>query len=134
VTASQSVGTGVNLGLSKTNPASLLVGSSSAYQLTLSNTGVNDSATSLVFYDQLPANFQYDAAAPLASGSVTPTGVSCVSSGQTSSGLLLTCTVTLPAGGVPATTGTAALRISVTPWPARPGCPQATRRPLIRAA
>ncbi|MDD0816846.1 IPTL-CTERM sorting domain-containing protein [Curvibacter sp. HBC28] len=115
VTASQSVGTGVSLGLSKANPVSLMVGSSSAYPLTLSNTGANPSATSLVVYDQLPANFQYDGAAPLATGSVTPTGVSCASSGQTSTGLLLTCTVSLPAGGVPASTGTAAFSISVTP-------------------
>ncbi|MDD0812616.1 IPTL-CTERM sorting domain-containing protein [Curvibacter sp. RS43] len=115
VTASQSVGTGVSLGLTKANPASLLVGSSRDYQLTLSNTGTNPSATSLVVYDQLPANFQYDGAAPLATGSVTPTGVSCASSGQTSTGLLLTCTVSLPAGGVPASTGTAAFSISATP-------------------
>ncbi|WP_273953572.1 Ig-like domain-containing protein [Curvibacter cyanobacteriorum] len=115
VTPLQSVGNGVSLGLTKANPASLMVGSSSAYQLTLSNTGANPSATSLVVYDQLPANFQYDGAAPLATGSVTPTGVSCASSGQVSTGLLLTCTVSLPAGGVPASTGTAAFSISATP-------------------
>ncbi|MDD0812202.1 hypothetical protein PSQ20_17765 [Curvibacter sp. RS43] len=116
VTPSQSVGSGVNLGLVKANPATLAVGATSAYTLTLSNAGTGPSGNSIDVYDQLPVGVGFaNAAAPLSGGTVTPSGVSCsVQSGDVTSGQLLKCTVSLSAG-IPAGTGSAQFSVSVTP-------------------
>ncbi|WP_031255195.1 hypothetical protein [Curvibacter lanceolatus] len=112
------------LSLSKTNPSRLIVGLPAEYSLLLSNgAGTQPTGTSLVVYDQLPPNFQYNNAASASTGTVTPSAVSCVPSGVLSTGQLLTCTLTLPAGGVPAGTGTAGFSIRVTPLPAASGVP-----------
>ncbi|MDD0815803.1 hypothetical protein PSQ39_14290 [Curvibacter sp. HBC28] len=114
--APQTVGSGVNLGLSKTNPASLTVGVTSAYTLTLSNTGSAASGNSIDVYDQLPVGVGFaNVAAPVSGGTVTPSGVSCsVQSGDVTTGQLLKCTVSLSAG-LPASTGSAQFSVSVTP-------------------
>lgn len=116
VSPGKAVGNGVNLGLSKANPASLVVGTSSAYTLTLSNTGTVPSGNSIDVYDQLPVGVGYaNTAASLSGGTVTPSGVSCsVQSGDVSTGQLLKCTVSLSAG-IPAGTGSAQFSVSVTP-------------------
>lgn len=112
------------LSLSKTNPSRLIVGLPAEYSLLLSNgAGTQPTGTSLVVYDQLPPNFQYNNAASASTGTVTPSAVSCVPSGVLSTGQLLTCTLTLPAGGLPAGTGTAGFSIRVTPLPAASGVP-----------
>jgi len=112
------------LSLSKTNPNRLIVGLPAVYSLLLSNAaGTQPTGSSLVVYDQLPPNFQYNSASPLGTGTVTPSAVSCAASGAVGTGQLLTCTLILPAGGLPAGTGTAGFSIGVTPLPAASGVP-----------
>lgn len=114
-----SVPGGPNLGLALSNPASLSVGATTPYTLTLSNRGTVVTGSTLILYDQLPANVQYSAASPAATGSVTANGVSCSASGLVTSGQLLTCTVTLPSGlGASQSTD---LTLSVTPLAAASG-------------
>jgi large repetitive protein len=97
------------LSLTKTNPASLVVGTAANYALTISNGSGITSAASFTLLDQLPPNIQYNSVA-FGSGL---TGASCVSSGAIATGFLLTCTIT-SAAGIPAA-GTGLLTINVTP-------------------
>ncbi|MDD0839590.1 hypothetical protein PSQ40_13475 [Curvibacter sp. HBC61] len=118
------------LALSKTNPGSLLVGSTSAYTFSLTNSGAVVSGTTLHVYDKLPAQVAFASAAAAPGGSVTPSGVSCsVLSGTTSDGQLLDCVVTLPSG-LPVTNGSANFTVSVTPLAAALGT-QAVNRAQV---
>ena len=106
------------LNLSKSNPTSLMVGQPASYGLSLSNSGTLASGTSLTVYDQLPVNVQYTGATVVTDtgtgSSVTPTGVACTASGSVSTGQLLSCSLTLPSGGLPVGSSTA-FQINVTP-------------------
>lgn len=111
---------GPDLGLALSNPGTLSVGATTPYILTLTNRGTLATGSTLVVYSQLPANVQYSAVSPDTSGSVTASAVSCSASGTVSAGQLLTCTVTLPTGGLDANQSTA-LSLSVTPLAAASG-------------
>ncbi len=115
-----SVPGGPNLGLALSNPGTLSVGATTPYSLTLTNRGTVATGSTLVVYSQLPANVQYSAVSPDTSGSVTASAVSCSAGGTVSAGQLLTCTVTLPTGGLDANQSTA-LSLSVTPLAAASG-------------
>jgi len=106
--------------LNKSNPASMTANQSSSYALSLVNLSSTASATSIKVYDQLPPNLAYVGAAPVGGGSVTPTAVSCSTSGSVETGQLLTCTVTL-SSGLAATGGNTNFRIDVKPTPAAAG-------------
>lgn len=113
-TSALTVQDAINLVLNKTNPTSLLAGQPASYGLTLSNQGTMAAGSSLVVYDQLPANLQYNSVAVVAGGSVTATAVSCKATGTAAAGQLLACTLSLPAGGLPPA-GSTRFSISVTP-------------------
>ena len=108
--------TGPSLVLSKSNPTQLTVWQAAAYGLSLRNSGTLASGTSLTVYDQLPANVQYSSAAVVtgSGGALTPTAVACTASGSVSTGQLLSCSLTLPSGGLPVG-GSTAFQISVIP-------------------
>jgi uncharacterized repeat protein (TIGR01451 family) len=99
-----------NLSLTKSNPASFLVGTPANYLLTINNAaGASTSGTSIVVNDKLPPNFAFNSAAPGAGA----TAASCTSSGTQAAGLDLVCTITTSAGI--AAGGAAAFTINVTP-------------------
>lgn len=109
------------LSLSKANPGSLSVGSTSAYTLGLTNSGGGATGTTLHVYDKLPAQVAFASATPAPGGSVTPTGVVCsVLSGTPAVGELLDCVVTLPSG-LAAGNGSANFNLNVTPLAAALG-------------
>ena len=105
-----SVATPSNLTLSKSAPATVLTSGSVTYTLGLGNSGGTTSGTSLTVKDQLPTGMVVTAA-------TAGTGVSAVNCGTlpSSSGALLTCTVTLTGGlEAGASNGTAAFTLTAT--------------------
>src|SRR5450830_1505441 len=121
VTVAQTVLSNVDLSLNSANPANLAVGLNSSYLLTVTNSGSVASGSTVVVYDQLPANVQFVSASVASLGTVTPTGVACNASGTVASGQLLTCTLSLPASGLPAGGGMAAFNLNVLPQVAASG-------------
>ena len=114
------------LALAKINPANLTVGVDAEYVLRVSNSGSVNSLTTVEVFDQLPPYMDYVGAsvepAAGAANAVTATSVSCVKSvDDLASGHVLTCTLGLPVGGIPANNGTndgsVALRLKVQPKP-----------------
>ncbi len=103
------------LSLTKTNPATLNVGTAANYSLTITNNSSAAVGTSFTLLDQLPPNIQYNSAAVGAG----LTSVTCASSGTLVVGLLVTCTVTRT-GGIPSS-GTGTFTINVTPQAASAG-------------
>ena len=93
----------------KTASATAGAGGSIVYGLSFANTGPVATGTSLVVSEQLPPG--------VVANSVVPgTGVTSVSCGTLPSapGALLNCTMTLPAGGIPATTGVRSFTLNAT--------------------
>jgi Domain of unknown function DUF11 len=98
------------LGLTKSNPTSLVVGIAANYSLTVTNGSAVASSASFTLQDQLPPNIQFNsAAAGTGITSLTP----CAATGTLAAGLLVTCTVNVT-GGIPAG-GTCSLTMNVTP-------------------
>ncbi|WP_367846195.1 hypothetical protein [Rhodoferax sp. WC2427] len=96
------------LGLTKTTGASpMQVGVAQDYLLTVLNTGGGASPASFQVLDRLPAHLQFNSAS----------GASCVPSGSTASGQLLTCTVSGPLAAAGSTT----FRVNATPLLATAG-------------
>src|SRR5450830_396647 len=103
----------LTLGMSLSPPASLVFGTPATYSALIQNTGGVFSGTNLVSYVQMPAGFQFSSVAPNANGSVTARAASCTAAGQ-----LLTCTLTLPSGGMQNSNGTVGYSLTLTPQPA----------------
>src|SRR5450830_177579 len=103
----------VTLGMSLSAPASLVLGTPATYSALIQNTGGVFSGTNLVSYVQMPAGFQFSSVAPNANGSVTARAASCTAAGQ-----LLTCTLTLPSGGMQNPNDTVGYSLTLTPQPA----------------
>ena len=89
------------LSLSKANPTKAVVGQTFNYQFLLRNQGAAATGTSLVFYDQLPPNLQYNGAAVAGGGTVNASSLNCTANGAPTSGQSLKCSLTLPGGGLP---------------------------------
>ena len=102
VTSGLLVGSGVDLSLAKSNPASLTVGVSGSYSMTVTNSGTGDAGSATVS-DVLPADLSFDSAS----------GAACTAAAQ-----VLTCTV---AGPIAAGGGTATFTVAVTPTQAAAG-------------
>jgi hypothetical protein len=97
------------IAVNKTASATAGAGGSIVYGLSFANTGPVATGTSLVVSEQLPPG--------VVTNSVVPgTGVTSVSCGTLPSapGALLNCTMTLPAGGIPATTGVRGFTLNAT--------------------
>lgn len=102
------------LNLSKGNPVKSVVGQPFSYQFMLRNQGGAATGTSLIFYDQLPPNLQYNGAAVVGGGTVNASSLSCTASGTPTSGQSLKCSLTLPGGGLPPQ-GSTAFTINTSP-------------------
>ena len=97
------------IAVDKTASATAGAGGSIVYGLSFANTGPVATGTTLVVSEQLPPG--------VVANSVVPgTGVTSVSCGTLPSapGALLNCTMTLPAGGIPATTGVRGFTLNAT--------------------
>lgn len=83
--------------LSKTAPATVSSGAAITYTLGVANSGAVATGTTVIVRDQLPTGVIATAVAP-------GTNVNAVSCGTlpSAAGALLTCTMTMPAGGIPA--------------------------------
>ncbi|WP_158277224.1 Ig-like domain-containing protein [Serinibacter arcticus] len=97
-----------NLGLAKTGPPTLAVGTPATYNLTVTNAGTGPSPASVTVVDQLPAGAAFSSAS----------GATCVPTGTVAAGQVVTCLVPGPiaAGG-----GTASFSITATPTAASSG-------------
>ncbi|KQX34991.1 DUF11 domain-containing protein [Variovorax sp. Root434] len=97
------------IAVDKTAPATVAAGGNIAYGLNLANTGAVDSGTSLVVSEQLPPGV-------VATSAVAGAGVTSVNCGTlpSAAGALLSCTMTLPAGGIPASTGVRGFTLNAT--------------------
>ncbi|WP_431123833.1 prealbumin-like fold domain-containing protein [Variovorax paradoxus] len=95
--------------LSKTAPATVAPGAAIAYVLSLTNSGPAATGTSVVVREQLPPGVS-------ATGATAGTGVTSVSCGTmpSAAGALLTCTMTLPAAGIPASGGVRSFTLNAT--------------------
>ncbi|SCX73162.1 hypothetical protein [Variovorax sp. EL159] len=84
------------LALSKTAQATVTPGGAITYTLSLTNNGTAATGTTVIVRDQLPPGV-------IATAATRGTNVSAVSCGTlpSAAGALLTCTMTLPAGGIP---------------------------------
>ena len=95
--------------LSKTAPATVAPGAAIAYVLGVTNNGFIATGTSVVVREQLPPGV-------IATGATAGTGVTSVNCGTmpSAAGALLTCTMTLPTGGIPANGGVRSFTLNAT--------------------
>ncbi|WP_307598099.1 beta strand repeat-containing protein [Variovorax boronicumulans] len=99
----------LSVALSKTAPATVAPGAAIAYVLSLTNTSPATSGTSMVVREQLPPGV-------IATSAAVGTGVTSVSCGAmpSAAGAALTCTVTLPAAGIPVNGGVRSFTLNAT--------------------
>ncbi|BEP63073.1 hypothetical protein GmRootV213_36270 [Variovorax sp. V213] len=95
--------------LSKTAPATVAPGAAIAYVLSLTNSGPAATGTSVVVREQLPPGV-------IATSVAVGSGVTSVSCGTlpSAAGAALTCTMTLPTGGIPASGGVRSFTLNAT--------------------
>ncbi|WP_241026987.1 Ig-like domain-containing protein [Variovorax sp. RKNM96] len=98
-----------SIALNKTAPATVAPGAAIAYVLSLTNSGPAATGTSVVVREQLPPGV-------IAASVAVGTGVTSVNCGTlpSAAGAALTCTMTLPAAGIPANTGVRSFTLNAT--------------------